>query len=305
MQTGFYFKTLILPTAYPDLFADFLLDFTQEAIEEDCVSNLGDHPYQYTGGGRQTHVLPHIAYIVYSNQEPSALLQSLEGFCQTLGDQDLPVGFYHHTSTHPNLDWINAYQQSIQPITCGQFYITPSWIPPTDTPLRVLTLDPSLAFGTGHHESTRMLLEGFSSMPAKTFKGKLALDVGCGSGILGLALASLGACVHLCDIDPLAIEQAQKNFARNHLNIGRIWQGSLEQQAVSYDLIAINIVADVILGLYPFVLQASHADTLLFLSGILDQHAHAVLECYTQGFELLEQKIENEWVGLSLRAKPS
>lgn len=302
MQTDLYFRTLVLPTGCPELFADFLLDFTQEAIEEGCASDLLDLSYQYFGDGC-ARSLPSKTYIVYSSQEPGALIKGLEEFCQCLAKRGAHVGFYHYTSAHPNLDWIESYKRSITPVACGKFYITPSWMatPKDMRGLHILRVDPSLAFGTGHHESTRMLLGMFSVLPESAVQGKLALDVGCGSGILSLALAKLGARVHLCDVDALAIREAHKNFARNGLQMERIWQGSVEATATAYDLIAINIVAEIILELYGRVLWASCVGTRLFLSGILDKYEDVVLGVYTQGFELLERKQENEWVSLDLR----
>ncbi|WP_163535099.1 50S ribosomal protein L11 methyltransferase [Helicobacter suis] len=291
-----YFKTLVLPTGYPELFADFLLDFTQEAIEESSATNLSDLPYQYFGD--KTHSLPTQAYIIYSSQEPSALLKNLKEFCYSLNNRGACVGVYHHTSIHKNQDWIKNYQQSIKPTTCAKFYITPSWIAPVNLPdLYTLILDPSLAFGTGHHESTRMLLKSLSRLDVTD---KLALDVGCGSGILALALSKLGARVHACDTDLFALQETKKNFEKNRAHLERLWLGSLQESTECYDYIVINIVASVIIELYTQVLKASHAKTELFLSGILEEYAERVIGVYTSAFRLLERTQENEWVCLHL-----
>ncbi|BCZ17449.1 Ribosomal protein L11 methyltransferase PrmA [Helicobacter sp. NHP19-003] len=285
-----YFKTIILPTDHPDLFSAFLLDFTQEAIEESVAPNL---PYECFGANVP---LPKEGFIVYSQHDPKPLLEALQSFCADLSKRmGKAVGFYHHSAQHENKDWIEAYKAGVSPIVCGDFAINPSWAKePLNAPI-CLSLDPSLAFGTGHHESTRLLLQAFSSLEVS---GKIALDVGCGSGILGLALAKKGARVHLCDIDPLALEETEKNFSKNNATYEKLWLGSVAGEG--YDLIVVNIVASVIIGLYPEVSKASHAHTEIFLSGILDEHAERVLKMYSKAFSLKKRTQENEWVCLHL-----
>ncbi|GMB90122.1 Ribosomal protein L11 methyltransferase PrmA [Helicobacter ailurogastricus] len=285
-----YFKTIILPTRHPDLFVAFLLDFTQEAIEESLAPSL---PYEHFGASAP---LPQEGFIVYSQHDPKPLLKALKEFCTDLSERtgDL-IGFYHHSAQHKNKDWIEAYKAGVSPIVCGDFAINPSWAAdPLSAPI-CLSLDPSLAFGTGHHESTRLLLQAFSPLEVA---GQMALDVGCGSGILGLALAKKGARVHLCDTDPLALEETQKNFAKNHATYEKLWLGSVAGE--DYDLIVVNIVASVIVELYPAILKASHAKTQIFLSGILNEHTERVLETYTNAFNLKKRTQENEWVCLHL-----
>ncbi|BEG58143.1 Ribosomal protein L11 methyltransferase PrmA [Helicobacter sp. NHP21005] len=285
-----YFKTIILPTRHPDLFSAFLLDFTEEAIEEAQAPNL---PYQHFGANAP---IPKEGFIVYSQHSPKPLLKALEGFCAELSSRvGETVGFYHHSTQHESKDWIEAYKAGVKPIVCGDFAINPSWAKePLKAPI-CLSLDPSLAFGTGHHESTKLLLEAFSSLDVNR---KRALDVGCGSGILGLALAKKGAKVHLCDIDPLALEETQKNFSKNNATYEKLWLGSVAGEG--YDLIVVNIVASVIIGLYPALLKASHAQTEIFLSGILTGYAQQVLEVFTPVFHLVKRTQENEWMCLHL-----
>ncbi|WP_104725868.1 50S ribosomal protein L11 methyltransferase [Helicobacter felis] len=293
-----YFKTIVAPTKYPDLFADFLLSTTQEAIEEVSFSALEDMDFDCLGS---SDGVPEQAFIVYSSKDPAPLLQSLRLFCKTLTQrtEQKHIGVYHHTSTHDLLDWIKTYQENTTPITCGKFHIVPSWVS-TSSDENTIILDPALAFGTGRHESSAMVLEMLSLLPH--LKGKLALDVGCGSGILSLALAKLGATVHACDTDMLAITESTKNFAQNGLALDRIWHGSVEQilKPISYDLITINIIPEVIADLYPAVLEVSTEGTLIFLSGILESKKETILEIYTEGFRVLECLNRNEWVCLRL-----
>ncbi|MFC3848076.1 50S ribosomal protein L11 methyltransferase [Helicobacter baculiformis] len=291
-----YFKTFILPTHCSELFADCLLDFTQNAIEE--IETAPSLDYHYFG---KTPLSPPSAgFVVYSRESSSALLEHLKAFCcaisERLGEN---IGFYHYSSAHPNLDWVRAYKEGVEPITCGRFHIMPSWNSQTQEDLIPLILDPSLAFGTGRHESTRLLLQEISQLEVRD---KLSLDVGCGSGVLSLALAQLGAYTHACDTDPLAIAQTQKNFKRNHLTCAHLWLGSIQEkpESTSYDVVVINIVASVIIQMYADVLKASKKGGLLLLSGILDTCEREVLAIYSQDFTFLHRVQENEWVCLTL-----
>ncbi|WP_121020472.1 50S ribosomal protein L11 methyltransferase [Helicobacter vulpis] len=297
MCQDFYFKTFILPTHRPDLFAHYLLEFTKEAIEEiDSPPALDYHYF-----GNTPLAPPSAGFVIYSKESCEALLDHLKGVCCLLGARlQENIGFYHHSSAHPNLDWVQAYQQSVEPLACGQFYITPSWNSQMHGGLIPLVLDPSLAFGTGRHESTRLLLQEISCLEVQ---GKLSLDVGCGSGILSLALAKKGGIVHVCDTDTQATAQTQANFAHNGLEYARLWEGSIHNAPPNarYDLIMINIIADVIVQMCPDVVKVSKEGSLLLLSGILDAHEGAVLNAYSQDFALVHRAQENEWVCLTLR----
>ncbi|WP_104750277.1 50S ribosomal protein L11 methyltransferase [Helicobacter cynogastricus] len=298
-----YFKTIVVPTKYPDLFADFLLSTTQEAIEEVLFNTLKNMDFDYFGNS--SDVIPEQAFIIYSSKEPAPLLQDLRLFCETLTQrtQQNDIGVYHHTSVHDLLDWIKTYQENTTPITCGKFHIVPSWVSSLGDENTII-LDPALAFGTGRHESSAMILEMLSRLSC--LKGRLALDIGCGSGILSLALAKLGARIHACDTDTLAITESTKNFAKNGLALDRIWHGSVEQipKNTFYDFITINIIPEVIAELYPAVLEASAEGTMVFLSGILESKKDAILDIYNKGFRILECLNQNEWVCLRLeRAK--
>ncbi|WP_158656994.1 50S ribosomal protein L11 methyltransferase [Helicobacter aurati] len=148
-----------------------------------------------------------------------------------------------------NKDWIEEYKKSIQPIVCGKFYISPSWhkdkkpskhsaqvanttqeiksnVQHTQSDeLHTIILEPSLSFGSGHHASTKMCIMFLSQLD---LKGKSLLDVGCGSGILSLVGAKLGAQIYACDTDYYACTQTKQNFHNNNVKYQMIWQGSLE-----------------------------------------------------------------------------
>lgn len=195
-----------------------------------------------------------------------------------------------------NKDWIAEYKQSIQPIACGRFYIRPSWHE-ANSAYENLIIDPSLSFGSGHHATTAMCI---SMLDGIELNKKTMLDVGCGSGILSLVAAKLGAFVYACDTDIQACTQSAKNFQINNLTYKHIWQGSMqsiEQFEVpkEYDCICANIVSSVILLLQKdFILRLKQGG-ILILSGILQEHEKRILENF-KALSLVEKKQIDEWL---------
>jgi ribosomal protein L11 methyltransferase len=110
-------------------------------------------------------------------------------------------------------DWENNWKKYYKPIVVGGIQILPEWLEGEKCEgLTTVVLDPGMAFGTGEHETTRMCLELMQSVP---LKGKILFDIGCGSGILGIAAAKSGASVFMSDIDPTSVLTAQKNAEKN------------------------------------------------------------------------------------------
>lgn len=195
-----------------------------------------------------------------------------------------------------NKDWIAEYKQSVQPIVCGRFYIRPSWHE-ANALYENLIIDPSLSFGSGHHATTAMCISMLDSMD---LSGKTMLDVGCGSGILSLVAAKLGAFIYACDTDMQACEQSANNFQTNNLTYKHIWQGSMqsiEQIEVpkEYDYICANIVSSVILLLQKDFIMRLKQGGILILSGILQEHESRILESF-KTLIFVEKKQIDEWL---------
>jgi len=195
-----------------------------------------------------------------------------------------------------NQDWIKTYQESVQPVEIDEFYIHPSWYPAKEDKINIL-IDPALAFGSGHHETTRSCVKAIKKY---VNKGDTLLDVGCGSGILGIVASKLGAVVDACDTDPLAVESAKENFELNNAQYRKIWRGSASESEDTYDVVVANIIADVLV----FIAQDLKNKTKdrLILSGIIEKYKEKVLKKYKE-FELIEEIPENEWVTLILKRK--
>jgi len=190
-----------------------------------------------------------------------------------------------------NQDWIASYQNSIEPIEVGKFYIYPSWYEAKEDKINI-KIDPALAFGSGHHATTYTCLDAIGT---HVQYGQKVLDVGCGSGILGLAATKLGAKVDLCDTDPISIDSCEQNFALNGEEYEELWEGSANQAQGEYDLVIANIIADVLKLIVKDLTSATRKDGILILSGILDTKEEQVREVYVN-LELLERKQKDEWV---------
>lgn len=203
-------------------------------------------------------------------------------------------------------DWSNAWKKYYHPVQVGEHLVVcPSWEAydrqPDDV---VLTLNPGMAFGTGTHDTTRLCMELLEKYitPQDT-----VLDVGCGSGILAITAALLGANKIIgCDIDEVAVKVAGENAALNGVQ-DRIafHQGDLTSQVEgSFQIICANIVADVIIRLSEDAGRYLAKDGIFITSGIIDTREQDVLNALEQnGFQVIERRTSDGWVALACKAK--
>lgn len=189
-----------------------------------------------------------------------------------------------------SIDWVEKYKKSVQPIRVGKFYVRPSWHEKSDG--IDIVIDPAIAFGSGHHETTNLCLNLIAEFATPDLK--TALDVGCGSGILSIALKKLGFCVHSCDTDEQATQATKENAEKNGVKIDRIWTGSLKQ-GQKYDFVVANIVADVILALADDLKSSVEFGGSLLLSGILDRYEGRIAAAFAE-FNLIKSVKNGEWV---------
>lgn len=208
------------------------------------------------------------------------------------------------TSFVEDSDWENNWREYYKPIEVGEkLVVVPEWEDiPNDgrVPLR---LDPGLIFGTGSHATTRMCLAALENYAGE---GKKFLDLGCGSGILGIGALVLGSssCVG-CDIDPKAPDVAMSNAALNGIGPDRfkVYAGDIISDAslrrmlgTGYDAVLANIVSDVIIPLSAHVRQFMKSGAVFITSGIIEGRQDEVRSALeANSFEILEHRNEEEW----------
>ena len=202
-------------------------------------------------------------------------------------------------------DWANNWKAYFKPLPVGKrLLIRPTWEEAGDAQGRiVLSIDPGMAFGTGGHDTTRLVLETLEKHIAPETD---VLDVGCGSGILSIAALLLGAHSAVgVDIDPLAVKTARENGAVNHLEEPRytILEGDLvERVAGQYDVVCANIVADAIIALSPAIPRFLKPGGVYITSGIIDTREGDVQAALTQaGFTVTERHEHGGWLCLVCR----
>ena len=201
-------------------------------------------------------------------------------------------------------DWENGWKQYYEPIPVGQrLLVVPEWMEPEAGERIPLRLDPGIAFGTGSHATTRLCL---AELETAAGEGKRVLDLGCGSGILGIAALLLGCeTVTGCDIDPKAPEAAERNAALNGIGPDRfrVYAGDLlsdeglrRRLGAGYEIVLANIVADVIIPLSGFVRRFLAEDGAFICSGVIDERAAEVEKALRRnGFKILSHTCEDEW----------
>nr|WP_315046816.1 50S ribosomal protein L11 methyltransferase [uncultured Campylobacter sp.] len=254
-------------------------------------------------------------FIIRDEEDLQNLKFAFEEFKKALArslnlDADLQI----EISKKQNKDWLDEYKKGVAPVAVGRFYVRPSWCERSqDHALIDLLIDPALAFGSGHHESTNMCLALLSELARK---GISALDVGCGSGILSIAMKKLGAKVSACDTDEQAVAATQQNAEKNGVQIDQIWLGSvssLGEQAsslseralckdVQFDLVVANIIADVILILSADLKKALKPGGKLVLSGILEKYKDRIEQAFSD-LNFVQMKKQNEWLSFVYERK--
>jgi len=267
MQDKYYELTVKLDNNFVDFIADYILNIYDEGIE------LGEGQI-----------------IVRSESDLTFVKDALVSLAGTL---DNTIQMEYTLEEKENVDWIKTYQDSIQPIEAGKFYIFPSWYAPKEELINI-KIDPALAFGSGHHATTFSCLKAISDYVK--FDDKV-LDVGCGSGILGLACKKLGANIELCDTDPLSVESCKENFVLNEEHYDKLWEGSIDKAEGIYDIVIANIIADVLRFIAKDLKAAVKEDGYLILSGILDKKEEQVKESF-KDLTLEKRILKDEWVTL-------
>ncbi len=202
-------------------------------------------------------------------------------------------------------DWLNNWRKYFKPMPVGErLLINPSWYTDTDPEGRaVLNIDPGLAFGTGKHETTRLCME---ALERYVNTGSKVLDVGCGSGILGIAAVLLGAdSAFGVDIDETAVRTANENARINGVgdSFTAIAGDLVDKVTEKYDIVVANIVADAIIALSASVPRFMTDDAVYIVSGIIDARADDVKNAVKDSFDIVEENTLGGWYCFVLRQK--
>jgi len=193
-------------------------------------------------------------------------------------------------------DWVREWMDNFHPMNFGQqLWICPSWHQPPEPNAINIMLDPGLAFGTGTHPTTALCLNWLDQADVK---GKTVIDYGCGSGILAIAAALLGAKKVIgVDIDPQALEATQANAERNNVEIDTYLPEDCPE--ITADLVIANILAGPLQQLAPTLEALAKNKAEIILSGILESQAKDVSQAYQAWFDMAAPVQKEEWIRLT------
>ena len=211
-----------------------------------------------------------------------------------------------------DVDWVNNWKQYFHQFYIDDILVIPSWenVEAKDSDKMVIHIDPGTAFGTGMHETTQLCIRQLKKYVTKDTE---ILDVGCGSGILGMLALKFGAKHSVgTDLDPCAIDATYENMDNNGISrdqyevmIGNIIDDKEVQDKVGYekyDIVAANILADVLVPLTPVIIHQLKKGGIYITSGIIEDKEEVVVEAVKKaGLEVLEVNHQGEWVSVTAR----
>ena len=235
----------------------------------------------------------------------ASILSEIEN-AKALSAGAIPFGTLEDTKrTVDGDDWIDVWKKHFRPIHLGKIVVVPEWIDYTPTEEeRVVLLDSNMAFGTGEHETTSSCVE---LMQEYITENSVCIDVGCGSGILGISAIKLGAKkAYLTDIDPVAVESSLHNAKLNGVDKKTVVAHSnlLDDTDIQADVMMANITGEVLKLLAPSIPKNLKKDGVLILSGIIESRLDMVKTAYEEvGMEVILQKRKGEWFALVLQHK--
>lgn len=260
------------------------------AVEQPINSHIeGEEPPVKTGN-------PVIRAFLPANDRVEQEISRIESDLWHLQAFDLsPIGSLHRRDVEEE-DWAHGWKEHFHPLKIGRVVIKPSWREWQESPGEIVVeLDPGLAFGTGLHPTTKLMVEGLQD---RVRPGMQVLDLGTGSGILAIPAARLGARVTALDISDVAVQVARENVAVNRV---RDWvtvvEGTIEAVAGrQFDLILANIIASVLVDIAPALAAALKPGAEVLASGIIDERVELVRNAFTDaGLEITDGVKDGDW----------
>ena len=233
----------------------------------------------------------------------ASILSDIQNAKQLSGGE-IPFGSLEDTKRAVDGDdWIDVWKKHFRPIHLGKIVVVPEWIdyaPQTDE--KTVLLDSNMAFGTGEHETTSMCVEWLQEYLTDN---SICIDVGCGSGILGISALKLGAKkAYLTDIDPIAVDSALHNCKLNGVaeNAVVALSNLLDDTTITADIMMANITGEVLKLLAPSIPKNLKKDGVLILSGIIESRLEMVKTAYAEvGMRVIEERRKGEWYSLVLK----
>ena len=304
-------------TESEDLVSSMLMDLGIQGIEiEDKIPLTQSDKEQMF-----VDILPEIAaddgvaYISFYLEEEEDKESILASVRQELEDMRAYANVGECTieeSQTEDVDWVNNWKQYFHQFYVDDVLIIPSWeeVKPEDEDKMIIHIDPGTAFGTGMHETTQLCIRQIRKFVTED---TTILDVGCGSGILGMLALKFGAKYSVgTDLDPCAIDATYENMEVNGITreqyevmIGNIIDDKEVQDRVGYekyDIVVANILADVLVPLTPVILHQLKPGGIYITSGIIDDKEETVVNCVkAAGLEVLEVTYQGEWVSVTAR----
>lgn len=308
---------LTTTTEAEDIVSSMLMDLGIQGVEiEDKVPlTQSDKEQMFVDILPETEADDGVAYLSFyleEDEDKEKVLADVRAELQDMASY-LNVGACTiEESQTEDVDWVNNWKQYFHQFYVDDILIIPSWeeVKPEDSDKMVIHIDPGTAFGTGMHETTQLCIRQIRkyTMPETTI-----LDVGCGSGILGMLALKFGAKYSVgTDLDPCAIEATYENMEVNGINkdmyevmIGNIIDDKDVQDKVGYgkyDIVVANILADVLVALTPVIVDQLKDGGIYITSGIIDDKEETVVEAVkAAGLEVLEVTYQGEWVSVTAR----
>lgn len=254
----------------------------------------------------------YISFYLEEDEDKEKMLQAVREELKEIGTYVNVGSMEIEESQTEDVDWVNNWKQYFHQFTIDDVLIIPSWedVQPEDEDKMIIHIDPGTAFGTGMHETTQLCIRQIKKYVTEDTE---ILDVGCGSGILGMLALKFGA-KHSTgtDLDPCAIDATHENMDVNGISrdqyrvmIGNIIDDKEVQDQVGYDrydIVAANILADVLVPLTPVILNHLKTGGIYITSGIIEEKEETVVEAVkAAGLEVLEVNHQGEWVSVTAR----
>ena len=304
-------------TEAEDLVSSMLMDLGIQGIEiEDNIPmSQREKEQMFVDILPETGVDDGVAYISFYLEEEDDKEAVLAKVRAELEDMrayiEVGSGSIEESQTE-DVDWVNNWKKYFHQFYVDDILIIPSWenVKPEDENKMIVHIDPGTAFGTGMHETTQLCIRQIRKY---TTEHTRILDVGCGSGILGMLALMFGAEYSVgTDLDPCAIDATRENMQVNGITedryevmIGNIIDDKAVQDKVGYekyDIVAANILADVLVPLTPVIVNQLKPGGIYITSGIIDDKEETVVNAVkAAGLEVLELNYQGEWVSVTAR----